>query len=470
MKNREIAEFLGTPTKTVETRLIRARAQLKEEMLTMMSTTFDEMRLQPGFTFRVVEALKRTRIQSPPSKATLPFSVSVAAGLLVLLFSLSIPYSPLYPIGQLVGSALPAKVQVPDAGVIPVDTIEITQIVSLSIADGEFGKKPTPEPNEKVVGAGEWEKKADMPTGRNWLAGTTINGKVYVVGGWSGGGKSLASVQEYNPITNSWIQKADRPTAATNLSTIALNGKIYAFGGWDLAAQKSSKAVEVYDPVADSWEKKNDMPMTRDNVSTAVVNGKIYLIGGSTDGNPIANAIVTEYNPQTDTWIQKADMPTPRLGLANNAPVIDGKIYIIGGQSEATANRNTAVATVEAYDPETDTWQKKADMPTARGALAISEIGGDIYVFGGSTRWNAGVLATVEKYAPKTDSWEKLADMPSQRASLVASAVDGKIYVIGGWEAGLVATVEAYDTGFEPTSVNPAGKLTTTWGEIKNTQ
>lgn len=57
----------------------------------MMSATFEEMRLQPSFTFRVVEALKRTRIQSPPSKAQLPFGVSVMAGVIALMLSLTIP-------------------------------------------------------------------------------------------------------------------------------------------------------------------------------------------------------------------------------------------------------------------------------------------------------------------------------------------------------------------------------------------
>jgi hypothetical protein len=88
-------------------------------MIAMMSTTFDEMRLQPGFAFCIVEAIKQTKIQS--SKMVLPFGVSVAAGLIVLLLSLSLPYSPLYPIGQLIGSALPSQTQVTDDGVLPVD-------------------------------------------------------------------------------------------------------------------------------------------------------------------------------------------------------------------------------------------------------------------------------------------------------------------------------------------------------------
>ena len=47
MKNREIAEFLGTSKNTVESRLRRARAKLKQEMIAIMQQTFDNAQLQP---------------------------------------------------------------------------------------------------------------------------------------------------------------------------------------------------------------------------------------------------------------------------------------------------------------------------------------------------------------------------------------------------------------------------------------
>lgn len=56
----------------------------------MMRTTFDEMKLQPGFTFRVVEALKQTKIQTAPYKTALPYGVSAAAMMIALLFALTV--------------------------------------------------------------------------------------------------------------------------------------------------------------------------------------------------------------------------------------------------------------------------------------------------------------------------------------------------------------------------------------------
>ena len=55
-------------------------------------------------------------------------------------------------------------------------------------------------------------------------------------------------------------------------------------------------------------------------------------------------------------------------------------------------------ATVEEYDPSTDTWTSKASMPTARyllGAAATSN--GKIYAIGGSSN-GTNLLSTVEEY------------------------------------------------------------------------
>ncbi|MBI1923874.1 hypothetical protein HYR99_06450 [Candidatus Poribacteria bacterium] len=69
----------------------------------------------------------------------------------------------------------------------------------------------------------------------------------------------------------------------------------------------------------------------------------------------------------------------------------------------------------------------------------------------------------------KEGEWTKKADMPTARNSLSTSVVDGKIYAIGGLLP--LGVVEEYDTGFageEGQSVDPKGKLATSWGKIKS--
>jgi len=108
-------------------------------------------------------------------------------------------------------------------------------------------------------------------------------------------------------------------------------------------------------------------------------------------------------------WTTRADMPTARLALA--ASVVDGKIYAIGGRPDG--------ALTTEYDPTTDTWTTKTRMPTARFCLATSVVDEKIYAIGGTPGPNR-MFRTVEVYDPQTDTWTQKADMP--RANCFFSA------------------------------------------------
>ncbi len=61
--------------------------------------------------------------------------------------------------------------------------------------------------------AATWTQKADMPTARNWLSTSVVDGKVYAIGGLTVyGGTDLATVEVYDPVTDTWTPKADMPT------------------------------------------------------------------------------------------------------------------------------------------------------------------------------------------------------------------------------------------------------------------
>ena len=110
-------------------------------------------------------------------------------------------------------------------------------------------------------------------------------------------------------------------------------------------------------------------------------------------------------------------MPTPQWDSA--AVVVGDRIYVIGGMNSAL----TPFATVDVYDPATDTWAEGPPMPTPRSTPGVCAVGNQIYVVGGARAW----------------AWD------------------------------IVGAVEVLDTGLPvpPQSVRPAGKLSTTWGEVK---
>ncbi len=57
---------------------------------------------------------------------------------------------------------------------------------------------------------------------------------------------------------------------------------------------------------------------------------------------------------------------------------LDGLLYAAGG-----SNGPVFFATLEAYDPATDTWSSRPSMPTARNAAGAGVIGRFLYVVGG---------------------------------------------------------------------------------------
>jgi N-acetylneuraminic acid mutarotase len=150
--------------------------------------------------------------------------------------------------------------------------------------------------------------------------------------------------------------------------------------------------VDVYDPATDTWTQEGNMRASRAAGFSTVVDGKIYLIGGYGGSQR-----VDEYDPSTDTWTTKSEMPSARRSLSTSA--LDGKIYAFGGYVPGVSG-HPGVATVEVYDPATDTWATAPDMPTGRFGLRTSVVAGRIYVIGGMDKWVGSAYRSVVEYDP----------------------------------------------------------------------
>ena len=124
---------------------------------------------------------------------------------------------------------------------------------------------------------------------------------------------------------------------------------------------------------------------------------------------------------------------------------------------------------MEEYDPITETWMPKANMPTKRTALATGVVGKQIYAMGGTAVVQGPGLSTVEEYNPVNNTWLKETDMPTPRVFLGAGVVNNKIYAVGGVAEGLgpaiLPAMEEFDTG--KLHVEAKEKLPTLWGQIK---
>ena len=262
-----------------------------------------------------------------------------------------------------------------------------------------------------------------------------------------------------------WMTAAPAPTKRTEVVAAAVKGKIYVVGGFsepslgNLLNFAISTAVEVYDPTTDTWSTKASLPIGLHHAGAAVVDDKLYVIGGFTKAmlsvwHPLGT--VYAYDPSKDSWTELAPLPTARGALA--VAELGGKLYAISGYD---GEKNPEV--VEVYDPGTNTWSSAAPLPTPRDHLAAVTVGQRIYAIGGRVGLNYHQnLATVEAYDPTADQWRSVTSMPTARSGITAEVIDGRIYVLGGESGdGTFHENERYDPGvdrWEPMTPIPTAR------------
>ncbi|OQA17882.1 MAG: N-acetylneuraminate epimerase [Chloroflexi bacterium ADurb.Bin360] len=287
-----------------------------------------------------------------------------------------------------------------------------------------------------------WVSQNPMPTARRQFeAVTTPDGRIYTVGGY--GGSFLATMEEYDPVSNTWRARQSMPTARVDPAVaVTPNGRILVIGG-NLDGVRLN-TIEEYDPATDTWRTLSPMPTARQDAGAVTApNGLIYVIGGTTgDWNHLSNVEV--YDPIMDTWQTRSPMPTARgsLGVVLGH---NGRIYAIGGNNGV--DNEGSMGTVEEYDPATDTWRTRATMPTSRRCLAtVTSSNGRIYAVGGLSA-QVELLDTLEEYDPVANSWQQLEPLSFPRMAFTAAPAVGStsFYVIGGYViTDNLAAVEKY--------------------------
>ena len=288
-----------------------------------------------------------------------------------------------------------------------------------------------------------WSAKAPMPVGRTQFGAAPLNDRIYVFGGVGNNGE----VDAYDPATDTWSSGPSMPSLRTGLGATGFNGSIYFAGGQDEAHHLSS--VMTFTPCFDRGAliTKAPMPTHRSSSAIAEINGIVYVAGGFSFPPWTFHTVTEAYDPRNNTWSTKAPMPTPRDLSGTNGAVVDGKMYVIGGNAKSKGGGfGFCTDANEAYDPVTDTWTTRAPMPTARCHIAAVELNGLIYAVGGTNTSGSERYATVEIYNPVTNSWTKGTPMPTARDQVTAGVIDGILYVVGGMKlSGALDTVEAFD-------------------------
>eukprot|EP00299_Pterocystis_sp_00344_P017414 c8723_g1_i1.p1 GENE.c8723_g1_i1~~c8723_g1_i1.p1 ORF type:complete len:915 (-),score=205.97 c8723_g1_i1:18-2600(-) len=337
-----------------------------------------------------------------------------------------------------------------------------------------------------AITSGKWQKLSESSFGsRRFHSATAVDSDSFVVfGGLDADGVAHNQLHKYSVSDDSWnvvsTGKGPSPPARLRHATALVSGRLFVFGG-----QKGEQGG----PLADMWAidltNSNRMwtqvSVVGDLIGISSTAGLAFgamgvLIGGRTDAGDTAD--VWEVVMDTRTWKKVktvGDLPERRMMHSGN--VIDGKLWVFGGQSPTgqklgdmwefdleesiwTLHTPTAVVTVDSAGAYTcggiDSEEGESAgvvsseggvlWPSKRSAHASTVVtGGDtlcgdvptLIIFGGSDSANSA-LNDLWYWCPGVQQWSKVAstgESVTPRSNAGVAVLRNVAYVFGGMTA-----------------------------------
>ncbi|XP_069491840.1 kelch-like protein 9 [Ambystoma mexicanum] len=109
-----------------------------------------------------------------------------------------------------------------------------------------------------------WCQKADMTTLRGLHCMCTVGDRLYVIGGNHFQGASdyddVLACEYYSPAQDQWVVVAPMLYGQSDVGVTVLEGKIYVVGGYSWNSRCMVDIVQCYNPESDEWSKVLELP------------------------------------------------------------------------------------------------------------------------------------------------------------------------------------------------------------------
>lgn len=204
---------------------------------------------------------------------------------------------------------------------------------------------------------------------------------------------------------NTWTQKADFGGGARNRAVgFSIGSKGYAGLGLDNSSYLQD--FWEFDPIANTWTQKADFGGgARASAVGFSINGKGYVGTGEMSMlAPTPFKDFWEFDPVSNTWLQKADLPSFERTFAVGFS-IGNKGYV--GTGSHVYFSSPLVGLLQdfwEFDPITNTWIQKADFGGGERALAVGFfVGNKGYI--GTGHNGGGYFNDFWEYDPITNLW-----------------------------------------------------------------
>ena len=220
------------------------------------------------------------------------------------------------------------------------------------------------------------------------------------------------------------------PTREGHVS-IAHNGFIYVGTGYNGSCLSDWWR---WDPCSGTWTQLASPPMPVNFAGVSfifAIGSYIYLGGGGICGSGAFINAFYRYDPATNTWTARANLPVPLLGAVGASDGTYG--YVACGRTTG----GTLSSTLYRYNPSTDSWTNLSTVPggVGRWVPSMAYYQDMLYIGGGAILSNGcsqnPYAQDFHAYDVVTNTWTTLANHPNNYWDAGAVAYNGKIYVTG---------------------------------------
>jgi N-acetylneuraminic acid mutarotase len=291
----------------------------------------------------------------------------------------------------------------------------------------------------------DWERRASQPFGVSEGQGVVIGGKLYTFGGFDVLATACCTPTRrafvYDPASDRWTPIHDLPLGVTHAGFTTDGVDVFYAGGYIEDASRTfqifgTKKAYRYRPALDVYEPLPNLPVERAAGQLEYLAGKLHYFGGQNLARTqdTGDHFVLDLANLSAGWTTAAPLPNPRNHVGS--AVLDGRIYVVGGQHGHDQGLVTQQE-LDVWDPASDRWTRLADLPLARSHIAQATFAfqGRVIVLAGELR--DGVSTDVNSaYDPLSNTWVDLTPLPAPRHSGVGRPIGEHLwYTSGDWSA-----------------------------------
>jgi len=167
------------------------------------------------------------------------------------------------------------------------------------------------------------------------------------MGGNLGNGSNfVATVESYNPATNTWTTEAPMDGAKDYPAGGLIGTTIVAADG-AVASGQITGDTEGYNAATNAWSELTADPTARTGSCSGVIGSALYDASGYINNNGAATTVNDSYSLSANKWTTTL-LSIPQ-GTMYAAPAVDnGQLYCLGGWATISG---TTINNVQIYQP-----------------------------------------------------------------------------------------------------------------------